>query len=299
MGSICGRNSLSLYDGNVVARRYSSDELRTKGLAIDPVTSNLYVCDDILVGINVFSSNFNLLFTFKNASLRNACGICVSHDKVFIPDVFTSVIFVFTLEGYIFSKYSLKTRNKCYLLSPCGVAVDNNGDIYTCSHLRRGNKIFVLTHDEDRNYYFARSSLKSPRDVKLYRDNVIVLDLSNGTNSYHNLVELKVYSKKEELLNVIRLENFFCVKFFDVTPNSNYIISSLRHIIFVSNNGHILKIFGSTNFEKQTMYQTGIVLDSKKMDIVGLRISGSNPLSFYRYPIGDRMYCHLGYWTKL
>ena len=99
MGNLCSRSSLNFYDGFVVEGRYLSNHFRTKGLAIDPVTSNLYVCDDILFGIKVFSSNFDFLFTFTTPSLQEAWGICISQDKVFITKPRTSVIFVFTIEG--------------------------------------------------------------------------------------------------------------------------------------------------------------------------------------------------------
>ena len=171
MGNLRSRNSLI-----VEQPRYSADTLSTKA-AIDPLTSNLYVYDIISRSVKVFASNFDFLFTFTDTSLKRPYGMCISHDKVFITDIFVCVILVFTLEGYIVSKYSFLTCKKRYLRIsyPCGVAVDRNGDIYTCESYDSHSKILVLTHDEDMNYYFAHSSLNSPRDVKLHQDDVIVL----------------------------------------------------------------------------------------------------------------------------
>ena len=163
MGNLRSRNSLI-----VEQPRYSADTLSTKA-AIDPLTSNLYVYDIISRSVKVFASNFDFLFTFTDTSLKRPYGMCISHDKVFITDIFVCVILVFTLEGYIVSKYSFLTCKKRYLRIsyPCGVAVDRNGDIYTCESYDSHSKILVLTHDEDMNYYFAHSSLNSPRDVSV------------------------------------------------------------------------------------------------------------------------------------
>ena len=286
MRNLGSRNSWC--DSLVVGRKYSSDLLRTQGLAIDPVTSNLYVCDGILVGIKVFSSNFDLLFTFTTKTLRKAHGICISHDKVFVTFMYTSVISVFTLEGDIISRFSFKTP--CFSTTSGGVAVDNDGDIYICDDVL--SKLFVLTHDGCRNHCFARSSVKYPRDVKFYQDNVIVLGASSLSD---NTIEIRVYSKMEELLTAIQVEGLFGVKFFDVTPNSNYVISSINHVVYVSKNGQVLKTFGSYNISMQHTYQAGIVLDNKSMEIVGLHLfEGYDcPLSFYTYPIIDSTYAYV------
>ena len=250
MWNLYSRSSPGSYDGIVVEGRHSPDQFRTKGLTIDPVTSNLYVCDDLLVSIKVFSSNFDLLFTFTIPSLQKAGGICISHDKVFITDRINPIISVFTLQGVIISKYSFSTKKKWYQSSPSGIAVDKDGDIYTCDCWHWANKITVLTHDDEcRHHYFAPSSLKSPRDVKLCQDKVIVLDsLEDIINICRRTVELKVYSKMKVLLNVIRVEDVYGDLFFDVTQNSNYVISSTGKIVFVSKNGKVLRRSWIPNF---------------------------------------------------
>ena len=253
--------------------KYSANLIITKGVVIDPITSNLYVCD-VFSGITkVFS--YDLLFTFADASLGRPRGICISHDKVFITDMYASVICVFTLEGYIVSKYFI-TSKKSYLSLSRSVAVDRNGDIYTCDE---GNRILVLTHDGCKHFYFARSSLKSPRDVKLHQDNVIVLDTFNPTGTFMNhLLWLKVYSKNEELLKVTQVDDVNCQSF-DVTSNSNYLISSVSQIYFVSKNGKVLKKLGTDNIPKN-MNQSRIVLDNKTKESIGLHIYQGNMLWF-------------------
>ena len=76
--------------------------------------------------------------------------------------------------------------------------------------------------------------MKSPRDIKLHQDNVIVLDLFDELKKsvYADKMVLRVYSKKEELLKLIRLEHLSLIGFFDVTPNSNYVIGSFNCIRF-------------------------------------------------------------------
>ena len=291
MGNLYSRSSSRLHDSIVVGEK-PSDRF-TKGLAIDPATSNLYMC--LLFGIKVFSSNFDYLFSLTSLSLHNAWGICIAHDKMFITEHIKSVIYVYTLEGDLISEYPISTPKKWFLSFPLGVAVDKDGNIYTCVNWCHGDKIIVLTHDDEcSHYYFAPSSLKSPRDVKLYQGKVIVLD-----NIERGIVELKVYSKMEELLNVIRVEDVYGVYFFDVTPNSNYVISCMNRIIFVSRNGQVLESFRVFFFFLKYMYDPGIVLDNKKMEIVVLHHFEGGLLRFSRYPIKDPVFSYFDIFMSL
>ena len=279
----------SLYDDYVVLERSQPViDLKTKGFAIDPVSSNLYLCDESTHSARVFSSKFDSLFTFTGASLHYPWGICISNERVFITEHYKASISVFTLEGNLISRCSFNyTKSPQSNLSfPSGIAVDEGGDIYICD--QSNHRIFVLTHDEYRYYELARSSLKSPRDIKLYQDNVIVLDLLNELKkSMHaDKMVLRVYSKKGELLKLISLENLSLVQFFDVTPKSNYVIGSLYCIKFISKRGEVLKTY-ENKFDYDTRYQPGIALDNKTMDIVGLSLSEGKPLTFYRYRIKD------------
>ena len=279
----------SLYNDYVVLEPSQSVvDLRTKGFAIDPVSSNVYVCDESTHSVRVFSSKFDRLFTFTGASLHYPWGICISNERVFVTEHYIAAISVFTLEGNKISTCSFNhTKSpKSNISFPSGIAVDEDGDIYICDE--SNHRIFVLTHDEYRYYEFARSSLKSPRDIKLYQDNIIVLDLLDELRKsmYADKMVLRVYSKKEELVKLISLENLSLVQFFDVTPNSNYVIGSLHCIKFVSKKGEVLKTY-ENKFDFSTVYQPGIALDYKTMDIVGLSLSEGKPLTFYRYRIKD------------
>lgn len=278
-----------LYDDYVVLEQsHSVVDLRTKGIAIDPVSSNLYVCDESTHTVRVFSSKFDRLFAFTGVPLHYPWGICISNDRVFVTEHYIAAISVFTLEGNRISTCSFNhTKSpKSNLSFPSGIAVGEDGDIYICDE--SNHRIFVLTHDEYRFYEFARSSLKSPRDIKLHQDNVIVLDLFDELKKsvYADKMVLRVYSKKEELLKLIRLEHLSLIGFFDVTPNSNYVIGSFNCIRFVSKKGEVLKTY-ENKFDLGTVYQPGIALDNKTMDIVGLSLSEGKPLTFYRYRIKD------------
>ena len=79
---------------------------------------------------------------------------------------------------------------------------------------------------------------------------------------------LKV-TQQEELLKLILLDHLQLVYFFDVTPNSNSVVSSLNAIRFVSKRGHTLKTFDNkVNFD--TTFHSGVVVNWHKMDVIGL-----------------------------
>ena len=150
------------------------------------------------------------------------------------------------------------------------------------------HSLFILTHD---GYYrFAQSNIKRPRDVKINNNRVIVLDKLDGQqNVICEYMVLSVFSKNEELLRLIPLGDLCQLKFFQVTPDSNFLISSPHHIMYFSYKGDVLRKFRS-DVLLQIRYQPGIVLDNKKMEIVGLLHSEGKPLSFYRYQIKDLWY---------
>ena len=286
--------SLNLYDGDVV-QPYPVNKFRTVGIAIDSLTSNLYVCDHtydrvtstfLSFDIRVFSSDFKHLFTFSHTTLYYPWGICISNNRVFVTEYcyYKNECSVFTLEGNIISKF--KTPWNSYWATPSGIAVYTDGDMYLCDE--PNHSIFILTHD---GYYrFAQSNIKRPRDVKINNNRVIVLDQLDGQQDVLcEYMVLSVFSKNEELLSLIPLGDLCLVKFFQVTPDSNFLLSSLHHIMYVSYKGDVLERFDGDIYS-QIRYQPGIVLDNKKMEIVGLLHSEGKPLSFYRYQIKDLCY---------
>ena len=282
----------SFYEDFVVLEQSNPvAELRTKGFSLDPINSNIYICDESAHSVRAFSYHFDRLFSFfgeKNLPLHYPWGICIRNNRAYITEHYSSALSVFTLEGERVTKCAFThTKNpKTNLSFVGGLTVDESGDIYICD--QSNHRIFVLTHSDNGHFEFARSTLTQPRDIKIHRDTIIVLDLYEvlKKSMFADKMVLKVYSKQEELLKLILLDHLQLVHFFDVTPNSNFVVSSLNAIRFVSKRGHTLKTFDNKlNFG--TTFHPGVVVNWHTMDVIGLSDGKEKPLTFLKLKIND------------
>ena len=283
----------SVYEEFVVLEHSNSVvELKARGFALDPINSNLFICNESAHCIRVFSSKFDRLFSFfggKSHNLRYPWGICIKNNRVYVTEHYSSALSVFTLAGDRVSKCSfIHTKNaKTNLSFLNGLTVDESGDIYICD--QSNHRIFVLTHSDYGHFEFARSTLIQPLDIKIHRDNIIILDMyvMPKKTAFADKMVLRVYSQQEELLKLILLDQLILVHFFDVTPNSNYVVSSLHAIKFVSKRGHILKSFDN-KLNDGTTFLPGIVVNWHTMDVIGLSDGEGKPITFLKFRINDQ-----------
>ena len=282
----------SFYEDFVVLEQSNSVvELNTKGFALDPISLDLYVCDESAHCIRVFSSNFNRLFSFSGMRnhLHYPRGISIRNNRVFITEHYSSALSVFSLEGDRITKcIFIHTKNTMTNLSfISGLTVDESGDIYICD--QSNHRIVVLTHDVCGHYEFARASLTQPLDIKIDRGNIIILDMLSAPKKamYADGMVLRVYSRQEELLKIIMLDNLILVRFFDVTPKSNYVVSSLNAIKLVSKRGHVLKSFDNkSNFD--ITFHPGVVVNRQTTEVIGLSNEEGKPITFVKFRINDQ-----------
>ncbi|KAI6649354.1 E3 ubiquitin-protein ligase TRIM71-like [Oopsacas minuta] len=279
----------NLHEDYVVLELSTSSimQFSSKGFALHSLTSNTYVCDETNRCIRVFSSEFHCLFIFPvTKSLHHPFGICVANDRVYITEHYEYAVSVFTLEGERITKCSFRNTNnpKTFKGLICGITVDDEGNIYICDV--SNHRIFILTHYETGYCEFARSNLRQPRDIKLYKDTIIVLDvLQPHTGACTEIMGLKIFSQQEELLKEIKLD-LNSIQFFAVTPNSNYLTCSLYYIKLISKRGKVLKTF-ENNFDVYNTFHPGIVFDTKTMEMVGLCSSKGRPVSLFRFRIKE------------
>ena len=128
---------------------------------------------------------------------------------------------------------------------PFGLSTDEyNGDIYICDCLN--NRIQIISENFEYKSEFGKDILHYPRDVKLYKDNIFILDQSNPCLHIFNkdLVLQKSVVTRGEGQQVVN-PWFFCIDKFgsilisDFNSNSVLILNSefeFIHKISVSNN---------------------------------------------------------------
>ena len=80
---------------------------------------------------------------------------------------------------------------------PLGLTIDeSNGDIYICGYYN--NRIQILSKEFSFKSQFGKDTLKHPRDVKLSKEYIYVLDASNPCLhlfSYNHILQKSVISR--------------------------------------------------------------------------------------------------------
>ena len=179
--------------------------------------------------------------TFPKGVTISGDKVIVSHRNLMCKDYHP--ILHYKLNGQFVSRISGKGKRKliCYINL---LIDDTNGDIYTCDH--NNNRIQILSQDFRSKSKFGKDILKSPRDVKLSKEYIFVLDESNPClhQFSYNHILLKSVISRGEGMQVINPWNFFIdqtdnILISDYGSDSILIFSpqfQLFHKISVSNN---------------------------------------------------------------
>ena len=111
--------------------------------------------------------------SFGQGILRVPWGIAVTEDNVFVTDVGLNALLQFNKIGYkLVRRTDTKGAGEGELNYPIGVITDSNGDV--CVNEYGNNRISVFSKDFDFLKHLGTQQLKSPRDVKVTPNNVVV-----------------------------------------------------------------------------------------------------------------------------
>lgn len=152
-----------------------------RGLAIDPKTLNIFICDCVNNRVQVFNSDGENLFHFGSGRgsgrMSNPWSVCISNQNVYVTQFKTGAVQAYAQDGSFIKKAGTKGPGPGQFLYPEGITSDVDGNIIVCD--RGNNRVQVLSGDLAYVNEFGGKILKKPRDVKLVADYVIVLDKSN------------------------------------------------------------------------------------------------------------------------
>ena len=156
------------------------------GLCVDNTNGNIYVADQLNNCIKVFSSCGEFLFKFGDTGDEGKMsfprGLAICGDRIVITQNCLygkpSLILVYDKEGKFVSNFGMNGKGEREFNLPCGITFDEiNGDIYVCDC--GNNRVKVLANNFTFKSQFGNLSLLSPRDVKLSKEYIHVLDVSN------------------------------------------------------------------------------------------------------------------------
>ena len=159
-----------------------------EGIAIDPVTNLLYICDRGNNRVQVFDKFLKFLFLFSE-EICDPDGICISQEKVYITQRKTHLLNVYTTGGKYLESVGGKGKGELEFDTPRGLCISTET-----------NRIYIAESENHRvhclNLDFTFDSfivdLYRARDVKLTPEEIIVLSFQNPC--------ISLYSKSHQLI---------------------------------------------------------------------------------------------------
>ena len=207
-----------------------------KGVTVDNKTGNFYIADCSNNCVKVFDSTGKCLYKFGDnggeGNMYNPRGLGICGDEILITQE-NHCILNYQLNGKFCSRIGREGKGELEFNCPLGLTIDeSNGDIYICDCCN--NRIQILSEGFFFKSQFGNDTLKHPRDVKLSKGYIFVLDASSPCLhlfSYYHILQKSVISLEIDDMQLIDPWYFF------IDPSDNILISDR-----LSNSIHIFNI---------------------------------------------------------
>ena len=184
-----------------------------RGVTVDNKTENIYIAHQSNNCVKVFDSTGKYLFKFGDTEdegkMYLPLSVAISGDRILISQG-NHCILNYQLNGKFISKIGKCGNGELDFNYPHGLTIDeSNGNIYVSDCYN--NCIQILSQDFLFISQFGKNILKSPRDVKLSKEYIFVLDVSNPCLhlfSYNYILQKSVISRGKGM-QVVNPWNFF------------------------------------------------------------------------------------------
>ena len=220
-----------------------------RGVTVENETGNIYIADVSNDSVKVFDSTAKYLFKFGDnedeGKMYRPLGIVICGDRILISQ-YNHCILNYQLNGKFISKIGKGGNGELEYYCPYGLTIDeSNGNIYVSDS--NNNRIQILSQDFRFIFQFGKDILKYPRDVKLSKEYIFVLDESNPCLhlfNYNHILQKSVISRGKGMQVLINPYYFFIdqtdnILISDNGSNSIHIFNKkfqLIHAISVSPN---------------------------------------------------------------
>ena len=173
--------------------------------------------------MKVFDRTGKYLFKFGDnegeGKMLYPKGVAICGNRIIISH-FSHCILNYQLNGKFISIIGRQGKGELEFDSPFGLTInESNGDIYICD--RYNNRIQILNQDLSFKSQFGKDILKYPRDVKLSKEYIFVLDESNPCLhlfSYNHVLQKSVISRGKGMRVIYP-------RFFFIDQTDNILIS--------------------------------------------------------------------------
>ena len=246
-------------------------------MSIHYKTGNIYIADMINHRVQVFSYNGDYLFMFSE-KMNEPFGICVFQNTVFVTQCGDDCVNMYELEGKLMKSVGSNGNGEAQFYCPHGIDVsDRNHNIYVCDCYN--NRVQILTEELKYDSMLGIGLFTYPRDIKVTRDRVLVLDGSDPCmfifNSEHLLLNRMITRGSGKQTN--------SPYSFDIDRDYNIIMSDYNnHCVYVFNKeGEQIHKFGKQGQGIGEFYcPWGIVLDNTGRVVV-VCLKDTNCLQFF------------------
>ena len=236
-----------------------------RGIAIQYQTGHIYIADQNNHRVQVFDSNGDYLYRFGE-KMNSPRGICITRDRVYVTQCSGHCVNMYELEGKLIHGVGINGSAEAQFINPHGLAVsDRNNNVYVCDC--NNNRVQIFTEDLRFHSMLGIGVFNYPRDIKVTRERVLVLDQSNPClfvfDSNHVLISRLITRGNGKQIN-----NPNC---FDIDREYNVIMSdySLHCVYVFSRDGVQIHKFGKNGQGiGEFIYPWGIALDSSGRIIV-------------------------------
>ena len=241
--------------------------LNPQGVTVDNTTGMIYVADCVNNCVKVFDNTGKYLSQIGDntgdGKMYFPHSLAIYENRILISQGYywnsTSCILNYQLDGKFISRIGRHGTADLEFRIPFGLTINQtNGDIYVCD--RSNKRIQIISKDFQFISKFGEDSLSSPRDIKLSKDYIYVLDAANPCVylfDYDHILQKKQITRGEGML----VSDPY---FFFIDDSDNFLISdrgSNSILIFNPLFEFIHKISVSDN-------PMGIVIDKHRRMIV-------------------------------
>ena len=156
-----------------------------RGVTVDNTTGMIYVADSVNDYVKVFDNTCKYLSRIGDntgdGKMDYPHSLAIYENRILISQGFTwscSSILNYQLDGKFLSRIGERGKADLQFRYPYGLTINQtNGDIYVCDSDNK--RIQILSKDFKFISKFGEDSLSEPRDIKLSKDYIYVLDVSN------------------------------------------------------------------------------------------------------------------------
>ena len=171
-----------------------------RGVTVDNETGNIYIADTYNNCVKVFDSTGKYLFKFGDkkdeGKMYSPLSVAICGNRIIISQG-TNCILDYQLNGKFICKIGKCGKGELECHWPFGLTIDeSNGNIYVSDC--HNNRIQILSQDFRFISQFGKDILKYPLDVKLSKEYIFVLDVSNPCLhlfNYNHILQKSVISR--------------------------------------------------------------------------------------------------------